>query len=759
MFPTDGQQIPGEWWRLFQLLDPDIVYSFVPLQPPLIEQITRLVCPGSIVHRTDLDRERFISRHTVAEHKIGAASNRGLPAVLSSDRDFLRPPTLLNLRDSWRPTLNPDQLFIVLNFGSLPGTVSTDAAFADLPNEVVERIELDTVNVVDLLKLDASKRILSPLTVAAARAPHPLGPLYDAGNTGCHVVVGDSCLDMMYAWNRALLETPHRARSIAWLPSEFAQRNPDDIATWLKNTYRATDQYGLFRLVTYSLAIDQLQELRATLQRITYLPCEACRLESDRLVVPSFAKTSLSASPTEVQQVAVVDGEVLLNYRVPPFLRDGAGGLVMVEAAIQYHPERYAHTNVRPIWRLPRRPPVAHLFFRSTAHTVVVDHSRIVASGLPSAAVASSESTVPVRIPRDRALIWACGQPAAIETPRVMRERRLRFSDFYSSPAGLRFQGTIQLLGSLYGAQMLFEDPYWHRLLLSLAGVEKDAIGERTEFAGRLIRDFFNADPTPLGPNDDRAKELAAFIGRRFVLRSRRPECVTLKQLVRYFGKWRGEEMAAGRSVESWQESASSDEWKGELDDLLRLGVLEQGCLIRCENCGSNNWHPVDRLAAEVVCPGCSADSTLKAEPPWSFRLNALLANGLEREGLLPLLAVLVDLADMSSDMFLFLPPQNVVEGQQNQPFTDLDVMFVRDGKFGIAEVKSDTLGFDSNLDKVIAVAEDMRPDVLILAAPGSEWPSAIMKNFEDAASRLAPYTVVKPWLLSWVYPKRVLEF
>ncbi len=136
------------------------------------------------------------------------------------------------------------------------------------------------------------------------------------------------------------------------------------------------------------------------------------------------------------------------------------------------------------------------------------------------------------------------------------------------------------------------------------------------------------------------------------------------------------------------------------------------------------------------------------------------MANALDREGALALLLTLVELENVAGDMFLFLPPQDVFEERNRKPFTDVDLAFIRSAKFGIAEVKSNVRGFDAaGLDRIATVAEDWRPDILLLAAPGASWPPEVTAEFARLRERLEPRRInVRPWLLSWDYPKAVLE-
>lgn len=74
-------------------------------------------------------------------------------------------------------------------------------------------------------------------------------------------------------------------------------------------------------------------------------------------------------------------------------------------------------------------------------------------------------------------------------------------------------QGVIHLFDGVHSIQSTFEHPFWHRTLLTMAGLPLDAIAERTEIAGRLLRDLFQRDSTPVNPGSARVNDLARHVG------------------------------------------------------------------------------------------------------------------------------------------------------------------------------------------------------------------------------------------------------
>jgi hypothetical protein len=114
----------------------------------------------------------------------------------------------------------------------------------------------------------------------------------------------------------------------------------------------------------------------------------------------------------------------------------------------------------------------------------------------------------------------------------------------------------------------------------------------------------------------------------------------------------------------------------------------------------------VDSLRAVIRFDGRNANSLFLLAPEWRLRLNGLLRNVIRREGTLSVLRVLCELDQSyrSDGMFLFLPCQDVYlkptvdssnehaidfNGKRGDISTDLDLLYIKDGRVGIGEVKS----------------------------------------------------------------------
>jgi len=153
-------------------------------------------------------------------------------------------------------------------------------------------------------------------------------------------------------------------------------------------------------------------------------------------------------------------------------------------------------------------------------------------------------------------------------------------------------------------------------------------------------------------------------------------------------------------------------------------------------------------------CNGCLFHFPLPPDPSWSFRLNDLVQNALRKYGTLAVLHTLYELQrDSFSEMFLYLPCQDIFKADINTRFTDLDIVVIKEGKFIIGEVKSDPGGFKhSGFQKLKEVAIELLPNEILLAAPGDKWPDDVLVEINNLTNELRPIDVtVSPRLLRWL--------
>jgi len=477
------------------------------------------------------------------------------------------------------------------------------------------------------------------------------------------------------------------------------------IGEWIRSVFWGQNNQRFGKVISYSHSNDQLKAIADAMKTAAHFYFEPIRLNHEQFPFPS-AQPGIIRESRRVEQIPLSENKGLVECPRPPFVTHGHPNFGwMIDLEIQYRPERYTYTNIRPHWELPKRIGIASKFFEPYRE------ARIASTGFPSASVMSTERMIGIRIPSDFEIIWTYLEKH--HANRRNRSRRAdvssaRFRDFRTSDKGKYLRGVIQLFGNLFACGCFFEDPFWRDTLISMAGKR-----------GSL------------------------------------PKILTKEQFRSRFGQLRGESLQAGRHKDYWEAYTVFDEFKHrEFEDLVESGILFQGAELTCPQCGSRYWYSVDSLQQRMKCTGCFSFFHLKPEATWSYRLNDLVRNALSFHGTLAVIQALYTLEhEYPSNMFLFLPCQNIYEHEEAQPFTDLDLIYVKSAKFVIGEVKSDPNSFkEEDFLKIKAVAEELQPNEVVLAAPGDAWPAPVEEKVKGLRQGLMPSDVaVRVLPLRWI--------
>lgn len=746
IIPTTGAEITPDWWKLLVMLDPDVIYSLLPVDDVLIRRINRHVLPAKIIEVTPEDTAQTGRRHLIQTFDIGALDIEPIPRFVWATRGFMHEPFFFYIKDSWQDA--PHRAFVVRNFGVLPPVISMNTAFRDLPHEVVESHAVSPAGILERL-LRYRERTVIPMDLCRMYAQRSYSLEYEPFARGFHLVVGDNPLDAIYAWNRALTSESGSSRDVFWLSEELS-RDEDVVrlvGEWIRQTFWS-DAHGRWaKVVSYSVDEGELRRVAESMSGLVHLSFEPVRLAPDRFPCPD-SRSPGPISERHTDLVPLSESRGLVGFPRPPFLVEGHPQFGwMVEVSIQYHPERYRYTNVRPNWELPKRVGLAGKFFDPYRE------SRVVNGGLPSAAVVTVDRAIGIRVPSDLDVVWTYLERDHTNTGGRHPQPRPRFSGLHVSDKGRYLQGLLGLFGSVHAAGSTFDDPFWRDVFLRMAGRPDDEFQRRTERALEGFKAIFAEDPTPITADSDRLKLVAEALARRLTLRDAGARVMTRENLATRIGQLRAEALSADPHSSYWKANQKFDEFKEqELQGLLEEGVLLQGAELACPHCGTRQWYVVDDLTSEMRCNGCLFHFPLPPTPEWSFRLNDLVCNALRKHGTLAVLQALYQLERLSGGMFLFLPCQDIFEGHQRNPFTDLDLVVICNGKFLIGEVKSDPGGFEpSDFVKLREVAEELLPDAVILAAPGEKWPEEVEGEIRRLEEALGPAEVkASARLLRW---------
>ena len=626
-----------------------------------------------------------------------------------------------------------------------------------------------------------------PLDLCASFAHKSYIPAYEARVLGFHVVVGDTPWEALYTWNLAFQNRPNAGRDTLWLPAVAAENGDllTKVGEWVARNFWGGQDERRGSVVSYSLDKAALDKIAKQLSGVTHMHFASIRAVADNHPFPGSFDSFQRASPqfasddfqlTVTDQVALSGNELLARVARPSFIsaNEEAFGW-MVEVGVNFRPENYFYTNIRPNWRLPKRLGVPQLFVPQGGPRARVDWS-----GAPCFEVPSGSETLRLQIPEDRSVVWASCLGTHHTNRAQQREpmcQDRQFVDFYTSDKGRYLRGMVQLFGSIYHAGRYFDDPYWRSLFYTLASraAPEEFEKKRTGLVKEVLQNWFN-DRKDFGASEAQLAELAGHVASRLTFREGPTTSLTLDDLKGMHSDMHGKALQQGVNADYWRAHKKFDAMRAsDLTQLVAQNVLIQGVSIRCPHCYTTHWYAVDNLRSTVICGGCLSSFQFPLNNTWSFRLNDLIVNAIRYHGTVSVLHALYFMQDYRSahGMFMYLPCQDVHmrdEGatkddpttiamkdgelhiREGLCYTDLDILVVTGGRICIGEVKSDPGGFaKADFTKLKTLATELRPDELVLAAVGTAWPPPVNHQISLLTQDLAAVdVVVTPLLLQW---------
>ena len=716
--PTDGQSISEDYWRLLELTDPDFVTSGVALSDGLRRALEDRLAPARLdVQPVSPDNAHPVVRANWPLSPLGSAGvlrYRHGQAHLFSSGD---PLVWFREQHTWGPSANPWEMpprptypgrrFVQRNFGYPRVWWPLEHELGTLPSREVSLVGLTAA---DALAGLTEGRGLYYRALCRQHAPRPFSPGH-VGSPAHVVVVGDAVADAVRAWNRRAAS--HPSGQTLWVPSALVGDGAflQAFAAWAERQW--AESSGAPRGIhVESSSLDPadlapLVEALGNIQPVTVGAFDGRTLPFTG--VPGTGGSFGDRTPLLSGDVAAVatEGEAAVPTPVPPVAARGVGGAWMVDLDVIDDVSAAPYSNVRPRWRLPRRPDLVRPFLSRGAYPRAY---RVVRGGLPSVSATAGAPAVVLRVPEP----WAVADALAVTDGPV---QGVEIGSIDLSVQGQRFRAATELFGGVYRAGRTLSDGFWRDQLLRAAG---DPVASRDEQTAAVRRALVRRGDL----TDDR---LAAKIASTVHRSSRRTgEAVSKVQLRDAYnravsGAYRGE--PKDRRPTFVEDGWPRFEW------LVERGVFLQGCDLRCPSCGLLRWHPVDDLARTVRCPECLRSFRLPADPGWSFRLNGLVRSALADDAVLPVIDAAYAVAREARTHALVLPPIDLFPpsgpfaGDGRRPFTDLDLFVLRDGQLVVGEVKSSASRFDAGqLGTLGAVATALRADEVVLAAPAPTW-------------------------------------
>jgi len=191
----------------------------------------------------------------------------------------------------------------------------------------------------------------------------------------------------------------------------------------------------------------------------------------------------------------------------------------------------------------------------------------------------------------------------------------------------------------------------------------------------------------------------------------------------------------------------SEQDLKEALSDLTRSNVLLMGVRSHCSRCGHTNWYHVDETRQILQCKGCGQEYPLRPEEEWYYKLNSLVETGYIQHGLVPVILVLGQLSQESVSSFIMTTNLDLFKEREQNPFGELDIVCIQDGRLVVGEVKQSVKLFKkSDFDTMAEIAERIRPSVLIFSSLDHEPSKLVNDNVTNIRIRLAPLGIEVRW-------------
>jgi len=318
------------------------------------------------------------------------------------------------------------------------------------------------------------------------------------------------------------------------------------------------------------------------------------------------------------------------------------------------------------------------------------------------------------------------------------------------SDKGQRYRGTLDLFSSLGIAAHYFESVLWREIFRDLASEKAStdrALADRIK--GVLRKVYRSAELTQheqalrriMDNIQGRSKEV------NLTLDQMKEKLAMLRDGPRPFPT---KQHITESIVLDYDEPCTYDDetlHRG-LTNLMARDVMQAGFEFTCRHCGSDSWLPLGRAAQHGECPDCGTRWAAKAEMPWQYRLNALAKRAVQRSGgAIPVLLAIWNLFQESKASFLWHPNLEIYRPDYRageEPWHEMDIMCLADGRFTVGEVKEDLANFvESDFNDLGDICEVIEPDVALLVfLTGDYSPNTrFAEKFTNLQSRLSPRT------------------
>jgi hypothetical protein len=764
--PCVGGRISPSYWPWLEAYDPDLIYSYVPLdRDNILDLHERLYLAKYTLHR--LYRDRFDESSSYRpSYDFEVLSSLSTIFRLARYTRVRGDGAAVQIIDSWF-TERPSR-FLTDNFG----TYFTSRGSGVFPPDAMGAASLLTIvapeNQADPRRgvprdLNAIPNEMAAFSAFAERrstslsmASQIFAPKLDieAGQWSgtFNLVVGENFADRLMFWNARLLIPSWLDDNLCCFRVTAEQVEDGDFLTTLVtliNQYNHVNAGagGQPQLTIRSCSLD-VPRLSLLQERITahrpwsvlrtevvpdlgaIVPAEhafATARESSRFGHGLFPRADWAeftwTEPTARPPTAVPDH--LVDAPPRQFFTTGYWGTDYLLENGGPAP-RFADSNR---WILGRRWRMARAFqVRRTdepRHAIPPPPRRSRGGALAvfnSADYQVDTITVPTALEAFAYALTEDGRWAAHAERAEQIEPHSRASRIHASNEARYFVGVLGMAGGLAQASGFLLHPFMRKVFGSLGGTPALQPDKVTPTVNRL-RKLVPRIPT----FDLRAEREREVLGTLIVKAAQ-----TLKSprmFVRYEelkAAWKNHRAAYWDAHPQQVEGDPDVDWD-ELEDrsldqalisMRRRQIVFQGHQWTCWNCHHRNWVDLSDLASEFACEVCKTIVQAPVAIDWLFRPNEFLIDSLRDHSVLSLLWTLYVLLDRSRTSFFYAEPAWLwFESDTNDPEAEADLLVLSDGRAILCEIKNSWHSLRlSDVRNLVNLARRLRPDLALLA-------------------------------------------
>lgn len=750
IIPLIDGKITEPYWKLLELVDPDILYTYHALTPALIKRISADLRPLDVLKRDPriepsqlrIDRQATVvpvMRRLMGEFPIWARKPE--PAVLIFD-------------DKDVPKLSS---FIKRNFGG------NDRFSLWCRDNQIPSVPLQPDDKEVMKALTSNHNLLLPVNISG-ECPRGLKASIEDWSTALTLCYGDSPWNFVEYWNLSHFVGENRSAvkplSEMWIKPALIEDRAffETFIEFLQRRVSVSNHQHYLRLISYDASREQMQEVTKKICehfKWNLYPSEPIvRAKGD---LPDFKARPIigffAPRATQPRTEQATGKNSLLEFRRPPDAPPQDSDEVWIaEFAVENPGQERYFANKTPWWKLPKKDHVASLFVRDSLCRVANDH-------FISALVSGRQQGIILDTPELRTLfsVLVLHLGAPMWTQRLDPSLQSHLTNtFYvrSSDKGRYARGVMGLFESLQKASYVFEHDFWRGVIESLSSPVA------SEHTRDKVRNDLNrlgwdnlASPSGLELLVDEVVDAAGRIQRPIhyitfggLLEKYRTYVATLEKDEKFLELGEADSSRSETSDEERVPKLARANLREMLSEMTARKLFLHGAEIQCPRCLASLWYHVDDLKSVVICRGCRASVDLPAEVPWSYALNELVASAVRDHGVVPVIRTAFRLFERSRESFCFLPGIEILDYKTKPEcqVCELDLVWIRDGEFGMAEVKRTPKKFAIG-EKLRMILDTALPDryLLVSTSGSSEEMEAIRTSIQ---AQVNPRIPVAAW-------------